>query len=774
MKKKSLFFKFFIALMLFVSVPVIIITSILSYQVIKYSETELSKSATGKLKVAENLSELIAEKLYKDALELTLDNVLNEMAGIDKFNNIFSDTEALMKVYSMQEALIKLAGTNDILHSVYLFMDDTDYIMTSNQGIIEMSDFLDTSWLDEYESFNDFKLGSTWLRTRTIGYSGDNAEVQGASHKVITFFYTFTPYTTTVKGTLIFNIREDAIRSFVNSSSTISEGYIAIINQEGDVISHIQENLVGNKLKDNYIKKIQDSTQNEGYLIDYIDNARQLITYYKSDFNGWIYIGVFPIEMLSDKVNTLMMRAIYICLTLLFIGIFVSYIISKRLSSPLNKLVQDIRVRKGIDIKSGDSDMAILSGAFEYIVKEEDRLFSILEISRNNNRDVYLMNLFQSKPTEDLNSDLTGIEFVYDQYICAVILIDKFNEFTSIYSCEQREYMRMLILKVSEQLIGVTYKCYGMIYEKQRIALVVNFDSCTLGQVELCLKDIFVNVQEEISKVFDNTISVGIGNSQQSPDGVGESFNKAQEALKYKLIAGYGSINYWREAYDEDATYYYPFSNEKQIFNLINSGIADKLEAAVKELIQEIRDHEGMHYENVVQIFNQLTVNTVKFLLDLRLNISIIFGSNYNIYHILSTKETVDDIKDWLVDMYTAITKYLVNTRSQNKSYYDCALDYIHENYKKDIDINVIAESVGLSYSHLRKVFKDETGDNIINYINNMRINESKRILCQTNMTIKEIALNLGYNNEQSFVRFFKKYEKVSPGEFRISKKFSD
>ena len=166
-----------------------------------------------------------------------------------------------------------------------------------------------------------------------------------------------------------------------------------------------------------------------------------------------------------------------------------------------------------------------------------------------------------------------------------------------------------------------------------------------------------------------------------------------------------------------------------------------------------------------------MAVNTVKFLFDLHLNTSMIFGSNYNIYHVLSSKETLEDIKVWLVEIYSAIAKYLAVSRNQNKSYFDRVLDYIHENYTKDIDINLIAENVGLSYSHLRKIFKDETGDNILNYINNMRINESKRLLCQTNLNIREIAVNLGYNNEQSFIRFFKKYESISPGEFRASRK---
>ena len=259
-----------------------------------------------------------------------------------------------------------------------------------------------------------------------------------------------------------------------------------------------------------------------------------------------------------------------------------------------------------------------------------------------------------------------------------------------------------------------------------------------------------------------------MGSYQESTQGVSDSLDDAQEALKYKLITGYGSINFWHQVNKEDCVYYYPFVYEKYIFNILNAGDREKLEEVVTNLIQEIKDSGDIHYDNVVQVFNQLIGNTVKFLIDVNCNISMVFGNYYSIYHILSTKETLDDIKEWLIEMYSTIMDYLYDA-NHDKSYFELAINYIHENYKKDIDINSIAEHVGLSYSHLRKIFKDETGDNIVNYINNLRIEESKRILCQTDLTIREIALNLGYNNEQSFVRFFKKYEGISPGKFRMS-----
>jgi hypothetical protein len=89
MKKQSLFFKFFIALTLFIAVPVVVIASILSYQIVKYSEEEISKSAIGKLKAAEKVNELIAENMSQRALEMTIGTTMNDLSGITKYTDYF-------------------------------------------------------------------------------------------------------------------------------------------------------------------------------------------------------------------------------------------------------------------------------------------------------------------------------------------------------------------------------------------------------------------------------------------------------------------------------------------------------------------------------------------------------------------------------------------------------------------------------------------------------------------------------------------------------------
>lgn len=97
---------------------------------------------------------------------------------------------------------------------------------------------------------------------------------------------------------------------------------------------------------------------------------------------------------------------------------------------------------------------------------------------------------------------------------------------------------------------------------------------------------------------------------------------------------------------------------------------------------------------------------------------------------------------------------------------YECE-KYIDENYERGITVSEISRYIGVSMSYLSRIFKDETGNTIINYINEKKIQKAKEYLGGTDMKIYEIAEKLGFENTTYFSYFFKKYTGISPKEYK-------
>ena len=95
------------------------------------------------------------------------------------------------------------------------------------------------------------------------------------------------------------------------------------------------------------------------------------------------------------------------------------------------------------------------------------------------------------------------------------------------------------------------------------------------------------------------------------------------------------------------------------------------------------------------------------------------------------------------------------------------AMDYIQENYDKDLNMAVVSNHISMNYSLFSQAFKQYTGKNFVNYLKELRIQEAKRLLAETDMRIIDISLAVGYENEKHFMKLFKAVCGVSPTEYR-------
>jgi two-component system response regulator YesN len=105
--------------------------------------------------------------------------------------------------------------------------------------------------------------------------------------------------------------------------------------------------------------------------------------------------------------------------------------------------------------------------------------------------------------------------------------------------------------------------------------------------------------------------------------------------------------------------------------------------------------------------------------------------------------------------------------RDQNKNYFvDRAVMYIKTNYQKEISLGSIAKEIKISPYYLSKLFRKHTGKTCTELIAEERIEAAKKMLIQ-NYSSKETCFQVGFNSQNYFVKIFKKYVGVTPGEYR-------
>ncbi|MCL1895140.1 MAG: response regulator [Clostridiales bacterium] len=95
------------------------------------------------------------------------------------------------------------------------------------------------------------------------------------------------------------------------------------------------------------------------------------------------------------------------------------------------------------------------------------------------------------------------------------------------------------------------------------------------------------------------------------------------------------------------------------------------------------------------------------------------------------------------------------------------AKQYIKDRYSENISIGDIADQEGFNVSYFSTLFKKETGQTFSEYLTGVRMDEAKRLLKETNLSIAQICRSVGYSDVKHFTAVFRKSSGVKPSEYR-------
>lgn len=111
-----------------------------------------------------------------------------------------------------------------------------------------------------------------------------------------------------------------------------------------------------------------------------------------------------------------------------------------------------------------------------------------------------------------------------------------------------------------------------------------------------------------------------------------------------------------------------------------------------------------------------------------------------------------------------------VSTDTDYTQHANRILSYMQVHFRKDLSLDHISEVMNLHPNYICSLFKKETGDTFVNYLNTMRIREAKKLLSNSkDLSVSTIGKMVGYDNKHYFAKVFKRYTETTPGAYRKS-----
>ncbi|MGN7359816.1 response regulator [Paenibacillus sp. SAF-054] len=95
-------------------------------------------------------------------------------------------------------------------------------------------------------------------------------------------------------------------------------------------------------------------------------------------------------------------------------------------------------------------------------------------------------------------------------------------------------------------------------------------------------------------------------------------------------------------------------------------------------------------------------------------------------------------------------------------------MDYIQQNYDQDITLKSLARYVMMGENYVSALFKKKTGETLIHYLHRTRVEKAIEYLTTTDLPVNRICQNVGFMNDNYFIKIFKRMTGTTPSQYRM------
>ena len=760
-KKNSMLVKMLISYLLIVLILLSTFAVVLYRSFSNSSMKEINKTSLQMLEQSYNTADILLGSTYN---YFYYEYIKNSVI----FNALNSKSFSDIEYFEIGKELNDILIPNALVYSIYLYNPNANTVFSNLNTQSSIDEFYDKDLVDIIKT-RKFNSDEVFIPRRAqYVINGNKYDID-----LITIIFTDANKISGKESAMVLNINQQTLQKMINKGATSDFSNSFIINNKGIIISHGDRNKLTQDISsESYIKKILENKKDMGSFTDTIEGRKYQVSYIKSSRLGWFFINRSEYSQLFESMTAFQKFIFIITSIFIFIGLLIAGYSTRKIYSPLRNLINEISAS---DLTTHDSkelnEYEYLKGSFNKLSVDASQLK--LHIRRNSDvkRKELLKHILQDGVTNlkkyKIDMEQVGIDFSFKYLMVIVLQFDSYHELKDKYSLEDLSLFRFAISNIANEMFGSIYKVESYEDEAEHVAIILNSEnSIELDKVSPILSDI----QGHIERIFGFSVTAGIGTLVEGVENIKESYNNAISTIKYRLVYGKNTIiDYNILLQTQDKEYEYPVVLEKQVLDALKLGNIVKLNPAFDNLFNIIKHNS---YGTILVSLTQLSLKIVSTGKIMAGSAKESLNLEYEFIHQqLITLETLDDIKNWLLE----ICQTIIEIKSSKADYkkdetVQRIVSYIENNYiNPNLSIDEIANIVNFSPNYVRTIFKNNTNKSISDYITEQRFNKAKELLIGTRYTVKKISEQVGFSDSGYFNTAFKRYFGITPEEFRKS-----
>lgn len=373
-------------------------------------------------------------------------------------------------------------------------------------------------------------------------------------------------------------------------------------------------------------------------------------------------------------------------------------------------------------------------------------------------------NIAAGRSLEELNAQF-GYEFRPGSFRIATLKFDNIRS----GSREILEFLAEKTASLTEQLLGEYCFEQEMFVESSFVYLLLNYSEDEGKNVRRQLKSLLDELKVLESIMEDMDVTIGAGRWVDTPDKLRLSLKSSRWMVEQRLVAGTGRVIEEQEQTTSDladSDVFYNFNNmiTKTLESLDNTQVMQMIDDLKEQLLnhESITGHELLQMSKEVCNLYLFHMRSRKILIDNESG----FMEAYNAG--AEDCATVDALFDFLKKTIgESFKKAAEGKRMEDNRPIRLAKTYMKEHYMEQVTLEDVSALAGFSPTYFSALFKKETGSAFLEYLQSVRMDEAKRLLRETTLSIMLVCEKVGYSDVKYFTKSFIKHTGLKPGEYR-------
>lgn len=700
----------------------------------------------------QNYNELKSSTSYLDNTLSVVSKMLHSLTYLQDIRNWSDDRGDFSKYHDIMNHLTTMRHNHSVIHSIYVVFENSDLILTGGEGYFDESEFYDDVWKN-YSSF------PTMTGNSNIRYSNARLVTPRSLSEVnvVALVSKVKLRDSDSEAFIVTNIDMNKLVKNMSvddwTSSTVNDSTFMILSAYNDLI--FENNQVFGDFSEDELNETLLDEQN--YYNKTVNDDKYIYFNSIAPYSGWNVIRLSSYNYSFASLNwirNIIVLALILCLISVVLLVF---IIFKKVYLPYLRLIN--RFKKAGTQSTSEDGMSYLENIIsQKLDTKEVLLESYLETLISKDHDSL---------DEDTNSIININEFI-------ILLISGDAHSTHNFNISSAKILSLkhsinnYFANHSEDLN--TSNIYLINMAQSKIAVILEMQEAV--KTEEIVSS--VRMLQQFLLINGNiNCNFGISNSHNGTQELHIAYIEALNALRLKYFIGEKETVFIYSQFEQYNIEFYLEDNVKMdIFtnNLHHLNIDEAKDTLDLMFTDIYRSLETKLFYNIPSFISRLT--------EIIFNVADSFGiepldfnskqqENYDIFLNSANFATIFDAVEYLKNLLDKLKVHqneLGNLKSKRLRF---MLQYIEENYDGNLSLSEMADSMRMDQSYLSKQFKSKVGVSFIQYVTKYRIDRAKELLKSTDMKQSEIATQVGLSNAQNFIRIFKKYEGITPGQYK-------